>query len=190
MATSNSVITQAFVERKPVPQIKAQMSGAGLYRSGNVSRGGFSPAMGALLAPALTELGKVAIPDLYSGIKSGISKVGKWFKGLFGRGVMRGGMRARKYGHPDASYHQMGLYKGPQLAEDFIPYMANEQYRKKDIKRLNRIRGGFATTDIPRIMELIKVDDVFAKKLNRAGKKGDKVKFLNRIYRGLNKKKV
>lgn len=187
MATQASIIASAYTQRKPVAQAAAEMQGGGLWRSGDMSgqRGGFNPAVLAPFIPALTKLGEQAIPDIYSGIKSGIGKVGTWFKRLFS-----GGMRDPGYSHPDAAYHQMSLYKGPQKAEDFLPYMAIEPYRQKDIKRLKQIKGGFSESDIPRIMSMINTDPTFAKKLDRAGRKGNKTKFMNRIYRGLNKKKA
>lgn len=183
MASEKVIIGRAFNERRPVADVRAEMKGSGLYRSGNVSgiKGGINPA----LISAMTQLGTQAIPDIYQGIKSGVSKVGSWFKKLLGLGIIQGGMRVRPYSNPDGSYNDLDLYSGTQKPEDYSPFMAEKRFGKHH-KRAMKVKGGFAESDVPRIMQMIGSNPTFAQKLNGKAKRPHK--FINAIYKELQKK--
>lgn len=104
-------------------------AGSGLTRSGAmIPQGGF-----AIAAPLISGLVSQAVPGLAKGIWSGVKKVGKWFKHLFGKGDQcSGGMRERRADdNTDAPYHNMRVNTTGMRMQDIPVQGYDVNYKSK-----------------------------------------------------------
>jgi hypothetical protein len=184
---SNLVLAHSVNNRDSGSEIERSL-GQGLYRSGKVQggvRGGVNPALVGALMPAVADLGKLAVKEGIPWVVKAAKKGWNWLKGLFGKGLLRSGGLRQRYSNTDPTgiYHDMVVSQS-QAPEDYMLPGANT----KDIRRFNKLKGGFAPIDVPSLMERITTDQNFKDKLMRNSKKPHK--FINTIFKNMNKKKA
>lgn len=187
---SGAIKAVATNEQRPLADVKREFGG-GLYRAGATGRGlmrsgGFTvpPQLIAALTPAISQLASEGAKKLPGLISKGVSKVGKFFKKLFGLGLMRsGGLRDRHMDFSeDGVYHDMTNISNMDPA-DYIPSHMLKFNKYK--KRASKIKGGFSQSDVPRIIEMINGNEKFRGKLERHSKRPHK--FINAIVKQLKK---
>ena len=179
----------AFAHREPLASVERK-TGGGLRRAGG---GPFLGALGQVAMPALQDLAKEGIHQLPGLIVKGVKKVGKFFKKLFGFGIIQGGYRGtRTYADaadPSLAYHEFSIFDGKKGPEDFSVQLKPEQIAKLQ-RQAAKLKGGIRMEDVPRLRERILNDVNFAKKLGSKAKIPHK--FYNAMLKGLRvpKKKV